>query len=193
MPILAGSAQLFVGGSPCHCFSLSSCLATTTTAVDFDSIQGLFATFRMPTIPNDRLYIYVPTGAVVSQESQTDCEEYRFAPNMYWISSPCSFVFTLSFLASEGLCQLVSPFVPRSHAMIRFTCDSDVTLDTACVVTVNSQTYSINDLQVSGSSLALPLRDTLEIGKSYDIVFTQCGIQGDSTITVSSGCDRSVT
>ena len=57
-----------------------------------------------------------------------------------------------------------------------------MTLDTACVVTVNSQTYSINDLQVSGSSLALPLRDTLQIGESYDVMFTQCGIQGDLSL-----------
>ena len=140
----------------------------------------------MPPTSSERLYIYVPAGAVVSQESQTACEEYRFAPHMYWLSSR-SFGFIPSSIDSEVLCQLVSSRVLRSHAVVRFNCSSDVALDTECEVTVNSQRYSINDLQVSGSSLALPLRDTLEIGKSYDVTFTQCGIQGDSTITVSSG------
>lgn len=140
----------------------------------------------MPTTANERLYLYVPAGAVVSQESQTDCEEYRFASNMYWLTSRL-FGLIPSFLDSEVLCQLVSSIVSRPHAVVRFTCSSDVTLDAACMVTVNSQTYSIDDLQVSGSSLALPLQDTLEIGESYDVTFTQCGIQGDSTITVSSG------
>ncbi len=140
----------------------------------------------MPPTPSERLYIYVPAGAVVSQESQTACEEYRFAPHMYWLSSR-SFRFIPSSIDSEVLCELVSSIVPRSHGVVRFTCSSDVALNTECEVTVNSRRYSINDLQVSGSSLALPLQDTLEIGKSYDVTFAQCGIQADSTITVSSG------
>ena len=176
MPILAGSAQIFVGDSPCSSSFSSWLLATTTTPVDLESFNGLFATFHMPPTPSERLYIYVPAGAVVSQESQTACEEYRFAPHMYWLSSR-SFRFIPSSIDSEVLCELVSSIVPRSHGVVRFTCSSDVALNTECEVTVNSRRYSINDLQVSGSSLALPLQDTLEIGKSYDMTFAQCDSQ----------------
>ena len=94
MPVLPGSAQIFVGGSSCIHHLSYSYLATTTTPIDLESVKGLFATFRVPITATERLYVYLPAGAVVSEESQTDCEEYRFAPNMYWLTMACLSCFT---------------------------------------------------------------------------------------------------
>lgn len=48
------------------------------------AVNGLTATFTMPAFGAGRVYLTVPGGVVVSEESQDNNEEYHFTTATFW-------------------------------------------------------------------------------------------------------------
>ena len=63
---------------------LGNSVSITSTPVSLSSVQGLMATFVIPSMTEGRLYLHVPSNAVKSVENDQNNEEYRFSTNSFW-------------------------------------------------------------------------------------------------------------
>ena len=93
-----------------------------------------------------------------------------------------------SLVSEENTCELVSTVIPRANGIIRFTCTQPVYLPSTCTVMIANQQFTSSSIQINGNSFAfLPVVDSLTVNTDYPLTFTQCNINTQAAITISTG------
>jgi hypothetical protein len=85
MPVKPGGGKVFLGSQPSFHVSTVSCADVADIPANLEFPSSLMATFRLPQIPAGKVYLHVPQGAVLSMDSETPSQEYRFPAVNYWI------------------------------------------------------------------------------------------------------------
>lgn len=96
-------------------------------------------------------------------------------------------------VSEENTCELISTVIPRTNGIIRFTCTQPVYLPSTCTVMIANQQFTSSSIQINGNSFAfLPVIDSLTVNTEYPITFTQCNINTQAAITISTGISNSL-
>lgn len=176
MPITAGTGVVFVGASPGEKTAGKSHVATMSIPAELE-VSGVLAQFRIPAVEGERIYLYIPAGAVVSTEAATPCEEVRFAPSTYWLVA----------VAQLAQCELLTPTVRENGGILRFECNAPATVSSQCGLMAGTMQIPAGDLQVAGTTVATRLRGNWSVGGSFIVRFTDCELEGSGTVRVVGG------
>ena len=63
---------------------IGSSVSAITTPISLSSVEGLVATFTLPTMTAGRVYLTIPEDTVQSIENDLGNEESRFNTNTFW-------------------------------------------------------------------------------------------------------------